>query len=189
MFNWREHPVLFPFVILVLIYLTINIIFITQLVVSANGSSNQDKKHAVEYTNAKVKRDTVAIHLIDQLKENKSAYNNNVWTTLATLVAAIGMVLGSDKFQRIIRSDKQAVWVIEGAVVLLFAVHAYAYYFYLVMNSDLMDFLENFVDSLLYYQGYKMRYGGVILNLVFDTALFLLLSYIILHIRQVEEQG
>ena len=125
--------------------------------------------------------------LVNQLNENKKSYSNNVWTTLATIVAAIGMVLGSGKFQSIIKADERSIPVIQSILVSLYAMHAHAYMLYQNGNSRLMHQLNQLVGSDIYYfQAYTIADIEVMFNLLFDTILFLLLAYVVGRIRNTE---
>lgn len=124
--------------------------------------------------------------LVDQLKDNKKAYANNVWTTLGTIIGAIGLVLGSDKFQKILVSSKSGIPAIQVMILFLFVLHAFAYCSYQVENVRLMSLLGGVVGSIEFYRGYLITAKEITSNLIFDTVLFVLLAYIIDRIRSVK---
>jgi len=177
-------PVMFIF--LALMYLAIFTAFTVWLCQPGDVLHNQADKyvHAGD-----VKHSAIADVLIDQLKENKKGYLNNVWTTLVTIMAAIGMLLSSTKFQRILKSDKLSIPVLQSILIILYALHAYAYMLYQDGNMRLMQQLESVVGSIYYYQSYMLHDIEVIFNLFFDTILFILLAYIIGRIKDIEVEG
>jgi len=134
-------------------------------------------------------RDKIDIVLVDQLKAGQKGYSNNVWTTLATIIGAIGMVLGSAKFQRILESSKSVVPVVQVVILSLFVLHALAYWLYQSENIHLMQQLGGVVGSIELYSGYMISSREVIMNLIFDTILFVLLAYIIDRIRSVKVEN
>ncbi|MFW2372483.1 MAG: hypothetical protein ACN4GM_05125 [Gammaproteobacteria bacterium] len=179
-----KTPVMFS--VFVLIYFVILIaasIWICQ-------SEEFPDSHDDEYVQAHdVKHSDISNVLVDQLKENKKGYLNNVWTTLGTIIAAIGMVLGSTKFQRILQSDKLSIPVVQLILIILYGLHGYAYMLYQGGNIELMQKLESVAGSIYYYRSYMIQDIEVIFNLLFDTVLFILLAYIIGRIKDIEVDG
>ncbi len=168
---------------LVLVYLLLLIGFSLEIYQQEVNPSQQEETYVDNQDSAKL---NIANVLVDQLKENKQGYSNNVWTTLGTIIGAIGMVLGSTKFQRILKSDRSSVPVIQAILLLLFCLHAYAYMLYQGGNIRLMNQLEYIVGSIEFYKSYRIPSVEVIFNLVFDTVLFVLLAYIIGRIRDLK---
>ncbi len=151
--------------------------------IASNGKDACDQVLKLENNDVKndLKKD-----LIDQLKANKQGYSNNVWTTLGTIIGAIGMVLGSRKFQQILKSESRTILAVQIFLVLLFFLHAYAYTLYQGGNVRLMGQLACVVGSIDFYKTYRIPEVEVMLNLIFDTVLFVLLAYIIDRVGKVE---
>lgn len=174
------------FFILGIIYILVLIGFSSQLVEPDSELSSKKAECTDTLDCDKYKITDV---LVDQLKENKRGYTNNVWTTLGTIIGAIGLVLGSDKFQKILVSGKSVIPVIQILILILFVLHAFAYTSYLAENTRLMNLLGAVVGSTGFYEGYLITIKEIILNLIFDTMLFLLLAYIIDRIRSVKVEA
>lgn len=166
------------FVILVFIYLamlTTASVGVYWLDANAESSSKSTEIQQVDKAN-------ITAVLVDQLKENRKSYSNNVWTTLGTIIGALGLALGSAKFQKILQSGKYSIAIVQGALVVFYALHALAYGYYQRENARLMDQLEQVAGSIDYYKGYLLEVFEVTLNLSFDTFLFLLLAFIALRV-------
>lgn len=166
----------------VLIYLLLLIGFSIQIY-QQELNPYMSKKPFVE--SQEIKKSDIVDVIVDQLKENKKGYSNNVWTTLGTVIAVISMVLGSTRFQMILTSHKASIPVIQAVLILLFVLHAYAYMLYQNGNIQLMQKLEYVAGSLEYYKSYSIYDIEVVLNLVFDSILFVFLAYTISCIKEV----
>ena len=171
------------FFILCLVYILVLILFSWQLV-EQDSRLSFEKNQCTKTLNCD--KSKIADVLVDQLKENKKGYSNNVWTTLGTIIGAIGLVLGSDKFQKILVSGRSVIPVIQIMILILFVLHAFAYYSYKSENIHLMGLLGSVVGSIGFYEGYLITVEEIAANLIFDTILFLLLAYIIDRIRNVK---
>ena len=170
------------FFILGLVYILVFAGFLWLSVVQESGLSFQ-KSGCVDAMNCD---DKIASILVDQLKDNKKGYANNVWTTLGTIIGAIGMVLGSDKFQKILVSSRSVIPGVQVMILILFVLHAFAYCSYQNENVRLMGLLGAVVESIEFYKGYLITVKEIASNLIFDTILFLLLAYMIDRIRSVK---
>ncbi len=108
---------------------------------------------------------------------------------MATIVGALGMVLGSNKFQEILRTGRTTVRAIQIVLIVLYFLHVCAYYSHLEENISLFDKLKSIIGPMeYYYAGYLIGNGSVIINLVFDTVLFVLLACIIQYVGGKEEE-
>lgn len=170
------------FVILVIVYIAMAVVF-SWLAVVQQADLSFDKVDCA--APAPCEAENIIPLLVDQLKQNARAYSNNVWTTLGTIIGAIGMVLGSRKFQIMLQANRLMVPLLQMTILLLFVLHALAYWFYQGENIRLMGLLGGVVASMEYYRGYLIGFETVVLNLVFDTVLFVLLAYIIDRMRNV----
>jgi hypothetical protein len=182
MLNYSTHKVLYKFVFLFVIYAAgYTIVMLTAL--------NQDNTTVISARDLvkpeNVKPSDLANDVIDQLKENRAGYSNNVWTTLATLVAAIGMVLGSNKFQSMLRSDRLSAPIIQIFLFALYGAHAFAYMLYQKGNMRLMEQLGEAVGSVAFYKTYRILDVELLFNLFFDTVMFLLLAYVVFRVRDI----
>jgi len=165
-----------------LLYFCVMILFIVALCVDfkmpETSWSNQDKV-VTSNTLSPSEKTIVTQHLVDQLVENNNSYENNVWTTLATIMLAIGMLLGSDKFSAIVSEHKGSVQAIHWIVFILFCLHLVAYYFYQLGSETLLSKMYAVGNDLTYYKKYAISDVRLILNSVFDFFMFLLLSFIV----------
>ncbi len=109
--------------------------------------------------------------------------------TLGTIIGVIGLVLGSDKFQKILLSGKSVIPVIQLMILILFVLHVFAYHSYQAENVRLMDSLAAVVGSIGFYEGYLLTVKEITSNVIFDTILFLLLAYIIDRIRSAKGEA
>lgn len=74
-------------------------------------------------------------------------------------------------------------------LIVLYFLHVCAYYSHLEENISLFDKLKSIIGSMeYYYAGYLIGNGSVIINLVFDTVLFVLLACIIQYVGGKEEE-
>ncbi len=168
-------------------FLTLYALFLipATFLILQQGNSLSKTEHVVvkEIPNA----DVVA-GIVDQLKGNSKSYLNNVWTTLATIVGALGMVLGSARFQEILRTGRSTVRMVQAVLVSLYVLHIGAYYLYLEDNIGLFNKLKFIIEPMdYYYTGYLIGSTTVILNLIFDTVLFILLACIVHFIGRQDE--
>ena len=170
-----------------LLYLCAMILFFVALASNFkfSGSSGTEQQNvAAAKTLPAEEKAMVTQHLVDQLVENNQAYDNNVWTTLATIMLAIGMLLTSEKFAHIVAEHRGSVQAIHWIVFALFCLHLVAYYLYQLGSDELLGKMHGLVTNMSYYEKYSISDVRLILNSVFDLFLFLLLSFIVDSFRK-----
>ena len=171
-----------------LLYLIAGVVFLLLLPEGDGDASGVAKSlsEKVSGDEATAKTDIVKF-LINQIGQNSKGYLNNVWTTLATVMMAIGLTLGSNRLQDILKHNSNAVIIFQIAIFLIFVAHAGSYWYYYYQSNQLLDLLEPLVVDIRYFEGFSIQRSQVIINLAFDAIIFLLLVFIVNRLSGLEE--
>lgn len=161
------------------LYLCAMILFFIALATNFK-QPGQQKSTIIE----KEEKQMIAQHVVEQLQENNEDYNHNVWTTLATVMMAIGMLLSSERFAKIMKEHHRSIQTIHWAVFTLFCLHLIAYYLYQLNSNVLLVQMRDLVSNIKFYNKYFISDVRLLLNAVFDCSLFLLLSFIVDSFRE-----